>query len=368
MADVHIHDDITNNILTRLPGKSLIRFRCVSKHWNRLISDPYFMKSRSRRMILLKHPMPFVVLDTKDHSIMKIPNSLLEERECKEVSIVGTHNGIVVLVTTDFSLRTHIYLYNPLTRASKLLDVMDRPSPELSLLYEFGIGYGATTEDLKIVRFGCFSVSDLPRLTCHVYDFKTSSWARSTLPFNDYFFFWDAGIFLNGYIYWFISLTCVGIIALNVKEMVFSIINLPNGKDPRGIYHYLDSYVGTVLGSLNGCLCMIDKKDTGFELWVMKEDKKNSWSNERSFTFGLDWNYLKKFHPVCILVDDRILLTDGYNQFVMYDTSKDSYVTISHNLINPDFDIRLITLSDFKRIRCVEYVESLVSPSDICAL
>ncbi|XP_071738818.1 F-box protein CPR1-like [Rutidosis leptorrhynchoides] len=256
MVDIHIHDDVLNNILTRLPGKSLLRFRCVSKHWNRLISDPSFMKSRSRRMILLKHPMPFIVLDTKDHSIINIPNSLLEEKECKEVYIVGTQTGIVVLAITDFSLRTHMYLYNPLTRASKLLDVMDRPCPERSSSYEFGFGYGATS----------------------------------------------------------------------------------------------------------------DKNDDGFELWVKKEDENNSWSKERSFTFGLDSNYFKKFHPVCILVDGRILLTDGYNQFVICDTTKDSYVTISHNLINPDFDIRLITLSDFKRIRSVEYVESLVSPSDLCAL
>ncbi|XP_071738816.1 putative F-box protein At3g16210 [Rutidosis leptorrhynchoides] len=231
MADVHIHDDITNNILAGLPGKSLLRFRCVSKHWNRLISDPYFMKSGSRRMILLQHPMPFIILDTKDHSIINIPNSLLEEKECKEVSIVGTHNGIVVVTITDFSLRTHMYLYNPLTRASKLLDVMDRPCPEHFSSYEFGFGYGATTEDLKIVRFGSFLVSYLAQLTCHVYDFKTSSWARSALPFDDYFFFWDEGVFLHGYIYWLISVTCLGIIALNVKDMVFSIINIEVERD-----------------------------------------------------------------------------------------------------------------------------------------
>ncbi|XP_076946910.1 putative F-box protein At1g50880 [Bidens hawaiensis] len=47
----NVGNDILYNILARLPGKPLLRFRCVSKHWNGLISDPYFMKSRSRRMI-----------------------------------------------------------------------------------------------------------------------------------------------------------------------------------------------------------------------------------------------------------------------------------------------------------------------------
>ncbi|KAF5770572.1 putative F-box domain-containing protein [Helianthus annuus] len=59
----NVGDDILHNILARLPGKPLLRFRCVSKHWNGLISDPYFMKSRSRRMILLPFPRPLVALD-----------------------------------------------------------------------------------------------------------------------------------------------------------------------------------------------------------------------------------------------------------------------------------------------------------------
>ncbi|KAI3915380.1 hypothetical protein MKW92_001750 [Papaver armeniacum] len=35
-------DDVVCDILSRLPVKSLMRFKCVSKHWLSLIKDPYF--------------------------------------------------------------------------------------------------------------------------------------------------------------------------------------------------------------------------------------------------------------------------------------------------------------------------------------
>ncbi|KAF3639318.1 hypothetical protein FXO38_22745 [Capsicum annuum] len=35
-------EEILMDILKRLPVRSLLRFKCVSKYWNTLISDPYF--------------------------------------------------------------------------------------------------------------------------------------------------------------------------------------------------------------------------------------------------------------------------------------------------------------------------------------
>jgi hypothetical protein len=36
-------DDVVYNILTRLPVKSLMQFRCVSKSWNSIITSPIFI-------------------------------------------------------------------------------------------------------------------------------------------------------------------------------------------------------------------------------------------------------------------------------------------------------------------------------------
>ncbi|XP_071712376.1 F-box/kelch-repeat protein At3g06240-like [Rutidosis leptorrhynchoides] len=376
-----MHDDILNNILARLPGKSLLRFRCVLQHWNRLISDPSFMESRSRRMILLKHPTPFVVIDEKEApSLNKIPSPFEEIiTEYTKVSIVGTLKGIVILVVTDLCFRCHMYLYNPLTRASKLLDVMDPPSSKFRPFYTFGFGYGATTNDLKIFRFG--DLDDPLWITCEVFDIKSSSWRGTSpkYPLKRNTHLWGEGIFLNDCLYWFISVIDFGILALDIKEMVFSNINLPSGKDATKLYYSCadddDQYVGVILGSLNGCLCMIDKKtDIGFELWMMKEEQggvkiNNPWSKARTFTFGLEYNYyFDNFHPMCILANGKILLTDGSNQFVIFDTSNDSFETVLNTLTNHNDSIRLVVIIEFMRLRSVEYVESLLSPLDLFAV
>ncbi|XP_076895276.1 putative F-box protein At4g10190 [Bidens hawaiensis] len=138
MAKVHIGDDVLRNILARLPGKPLQRLKCTSKHWNRLISDPDFMKSRSRRMILLPFPRPLVVIDDNvpiEDSMVRVRSPLEHhhQEEGTQVCIVGTlnDNGIVLLAIYDgWSLRRcHLILYNPLTCASKTLVVIDLPPP-----------------------------------------------------------------------------------------------------------------------------------------------------------------------------------------------------------------------------------------------
>uniref|UniRef100_K4D590 F-box domain-containing protein n=1 Tax=Solanum lycopersicum TaxID=4081 RepID=K4D590_SOLLC len=48
-AIVQFPEEILVNILTRLPVKSLVRFKCVSKFWITLISDPYFTKKHLNR-------------------------------------------------------------------------------------------------------------------------------------------------------------------------------------------------------------------------------------------------------------------------------------------------------------------------------
>lgn len=260
----------------------------------------------------------------------------------------------MLLAFTDKYFRVHLILYNPLTRASKILSVMDRPSWRHFTPYVFGFGYIETTSEFKIVRFGLIDAKR-DQFTCDIFDLKTSSWSRLQYLKRNFRFRGNVGIFLNGFLYFLIAKSDLRILAFDIKKMVFSFINLP----------YQGNCRRPLLGSLNGCLCFITKihrHSTIFDVWVMKEHgEEDSWFKAHSFTFGLDGNCLNEFHPICILGNGKILTSNASNQLVIYDTTNDSY-----KMLNGLASEEITWFERFERIRSIEYVESLISPSDIC--
>ncbi|KAK1409253.1 hypothetical protein QVD17_35779 [Tagetes erecta] len=376
--DVYICDDVVRNILVRLPGRALLRSRCACKHWNDLISDPCFMKSRSRPMILFPFIQPMALIDDnvpaqdKTHSIVRngSRSPQVQERET-DFGIVGTLNGIVLLTLTQYphSDCCELILYNPLTCASNMLLSME-PSSEVAFPSRvFGLFYAANKDDLKIVRL---EVRENPnRLTyiCDVFDIKTSSWSTSPQHLErDFHFLSHAATFLNGFLYWSTSskeLSCFGILVFNVNKMVFSKLEIPNG----------DECADPLLGSLDGCLCMVNCKigSIRFDVWLMKQDQC-SWMKAHSFTFGLEPN---SFNLICILGNGKILMINDALQLVIYDTSKHSYKTLNGLTRDDDYNWRHLDFdpttrdkgsSNFRYIHSIEYVESLVSPFDIMSL
>lgn len=58
------NEDLLNEILLRLPVKSLMRFKCVSKNWLAHISNPYFCHSHTLHQYNPPHPFPSALLVT----------------------------------------------------------------------------------------------------------------------------------------------------------------------------------------------------------------------------------------------------------------------------------------------------------------
>lgn len=194
--------------------------------------------------------------------------------------MVGTFNGIVLRVlicyndvwsrwTREHDTR-HMILYNPFTRASKI--VPDPYTPVKKSAQSYGFCYGASPDDLKIVRLRYTK----PWKTCNVFNLKTGTWNMPKKLFKGNYFKDSVGTFVKGFLYWIVG--SKKIVALNVNEMVVSNIHLP----------YPNVYKRSTLGTLHGQLCLIienpDVYDF-FEMWVMKEHGvENSWSKSYSFT------------------------------------------------------------------------------------
>ncbi|KAL9411039.1 hypothetical protein AB3S75_044754 [Citrus x aurantiifolia] len=121
--------DIVADILSRLPVKSLLRFKCVSKPWFSLISDSQFAKTQLkqaksdcsgniRRVLLTTSPLQsidyeaFGFGDGSDSNItvqLGYPGENVPE---DDADIIGSRNGLVCI---DFD-STNMVMWNPTTQ------------------------------------------------------------------------------------------------------------------------------------------------------------------------------------------------------------------------------------------------------------
>nr|XP_016468097.1 PREDICTED: F-box/kelch-repeat protein At3g06240-like [Nicotiana tabacum]XP_018623139.2 F-box/kelch-repeat protein At3g06240-like isoform X1 [Nicotiana tomentosiformis] len=206
--------ELVTEILSRLPVKSLLRFKCVSELWLALICSPEFVKTHlslsannkdySRHKVMMYHVPKY---SFKDCSLMSLFNESVTEafdlnfpmkfngldRNKKKkypVWIMGSVNGLIYLVNED-----DMFLWNPSTRKYKKL-----PDPRLTLRYIFlrmcGFGYDELHDDYKVVIF----INNSSHDEVKIYSLKSDSWKNvDACPSMVHYV---PGKFVNGKLHW----------------------------------------------------------------------------------------------------------------------------------------------------------------------
>ncbi|CAL5202493.1 unnamed protein product [Lathyrus oleraceus] len=357
--------DLISEIVSRLPVKSLLQFRCVSKSWKSLISDPIFARkhlnlSTTRRLLCLsydKHSHRFFLNSYSLQSIFRDTDYNITRLEYPSDNIckgslshyaVGSCDGILCVATCRFFLdfKPLVVLWNPSIRKFKELPPFENP-PGLDRLYmSYGFGYDHASHDYKVVviynLLGINGGIVWDTTKAKVYTLSTDSW-RTIQPFPfDSVSSYQQGRYVSGSINWLAyskgtHQRCI--ISFDLGHETYQMIRMPLGlertpKDP-------------VFSVLRDWLCLIFDHD----VWVMKEyGVKESWTKLFNVTHLLDPPF-KSFvltNVLYIFQDDQLLLLfrkDCERRFILYnfknDTSKVSFM-----------------LKDFPQL-CVE---SLISP------
>ncbi|KAM5583985.1 F-box/kelch-repeat protein [Rosa sericea] len=341
--------EIISEILARLPVKSVMRFRCVSKSWNTLISDPYFAKKHfryaemgitensSRLLYSMDPPQSLdheALKDLKDHRDGYFANRELDfpvmipEFSNRYKSIVGCCNGLIC-----FSVQGDDFiLWNPCTRYSKLLP--RTPLPVFNRHAFCGFGYDSANDDYKVL----VGTKMCEEITIQVFALKTSSW--KVLPITNALNISGRGFFLNGAFHW---LTRVGpnrgnsrtILSFDLAEEKFhEMIPLPYDDDDGGFY-------GMTI--LRNCLCVFNflvGRAGVSTIWLMKEyGVKQSWTQViRCSKREIPKEYRLLFlQPICILENGELVGNDFRAGFlVLYDPKENTFknVTRTHNELN----------------------------------
>ncbi|XP_062009189.1 F-box/kelch-repeat protein At3g06240-like isoform X1 [Rosa rugosa] len=274
-------DCVIDDILSRLPAKSLLRFRCVCKAWRALISDPYFIR---------KH---LSCIDTKistSYSLL-IKEQIFRSAEYEAILKCLSHDG-------------------PLP--SRRLDFLVLPQPSLWSQHFFsGFGYDSTSNDYKVILASHTSSNEFDVV---VFTLKSGSWRKlgRLNRYSEVSWVSLAGCLVNEALHWVLEeeddrLITSRIVSFDLAEEKFYEIPLPFPPSP------VDRPTSTAeVGILNNCLTlyfqtMSCEPGRNFKVWVLKDyGVKKSWIEVISIPSEvLDVEYM---YMTCISENGEVLM------------------------------------------------------------
>ncbi|XP_061344288.1 F-box/kelch-repeat protein At3g23880-like [Gastrolobium bilobum] len=297
-------DDVIEEILLRLPVKSLVRFKCVCKSWFSLISKPQFAKSHFDLAVAPTHRLltdykrnrslvGSIEIDAGDSALLHLavpyPPSCSVYRN--KFEILGSCRGFILL---GYHKNDNLMLWNPSTGAQKPILRSHNYYSERAL---YGFGYDASTDDYSIIMIFSGDRASWETYTIVFFSLKTNSWTRIG---NIDFPYWvtpkryRSGVLLNGALHWLIfskgqPISPV-IIAFDLKERSLSEIPVPCKVFIPVFYD--NCHLAVIGGCLSLCCWPIysdsdsdSDSDAKIKIWMMEEYKvQSSWTESINLT------------------------------------------------------------------------------------
>ena len=309
-------NDIVYDILSRMPVKSLIRFRCVSKSFDSTITDPKFIATHLNQAISLSNnnnithngyllytphlsspdieeELHTVVHNTDHtptevHAVVYNTDHSLTEVSSFEIPYVLGGTNIVAFCNGLFCLTNNsennladqsLYLWNPSIRMFKMVPTQ---FPDRLPVSRVTFGFAHQNNDFKILRLVCFASGGAE---AQVYTLSTNSWKKYEISLE----------FLNGLsIHYICSSPCLffngalhSMAYDNNQEFILS-FDVDDGR-VRGIMppqNYV-SGCSEFLAVFKGSLALIVFTDEVIgendvcDIWVMKEyGVSESWTKK----------------------------------------------------------------------------------------
>lgn len=270
--------DIQQEILTWLPGKSLIRFQATCKLWNSWMRHPTFAKKHfdrgGRRYRCILYFLNFQEgeshIVTVDGSMQPHHKLLIDLRSLPEpmrfnYKISDSCNGIVCIYKTN--CENNIVLYNPLTKESVLL-----PEPTTlisgdgkSYCYQdVYIGFIPSIDDYKIV---CIYSENYSVSLRHCAVFSLSYWSWNKITLNIRIPVLLSPIIANGVMFW-ISVSGSSVLWFDLATEQSGIIDLPPDVMPYKI----------ILSEVEGSLVfMYWYKKKYMSIWELQDVAQGIW-------------------------------------------------------------------------------------------
>ncbi|KAI3921326.1 hypothetical protein MKW92_026628, partial [Papaver armeniacum] len=341
-----VRDIVTREVLSRLPVKSLMRFKCVCKHWLFLIQeDPSFIAlhlehSKARPGLLITNSIAlkdtFLIADL----LLKDADGVVSSAVVRTLGDINPYNYDVMLKSLNgligfFGVLRDpgIGIYNLSTREGtpwiksavlrKLLKE-DRGAYERPWL-NCTMGYDPSSKKHKVV--GIWKSMQPCYVVCEVLTVGEDNWRKiDDLPPYDIAYY-GSEVYLNGSIYYLTQMLSIWgsycnneepkfIVAFNVASEKFTSIRVPNISFgmPSDDLDFI--YYSVQLLDLNGQLglfAVASGSDYAPKLWLFNNDGKNKKNKTSAWTevlIEIPLTFDKGLYPVHpIPGTNHILLT-----------------------------------------------------------
>ncbi|XP_050133501.1 F-box/kelch-repeat protein At3g06240-like isoform X1 [Malus sylvestris] len=352
-------EDKVVEILSRLPPKSLMRFKCIHKSWCTLIKSSSFVAkhlsnsmdnklSTSTCILLNRSEMPVfpddswkyevlwsminLSIDSDEHNLhynvedLNIPFPMEYHHP---VLIHGYCDGIFCVITGE-----NVVLCNPaigefrqLPDSCLLLPAPPERKFELETTFRaLGFGYDCKAKEYKVVRIieNCEYSDDeqtynhrisLP-YTAEVYTTTGNSWKEINIDVSSKAYPCSCSVYLKGFCYWFATDGEEYILSFDLGDEIFYRIQLPSRKESGFKFYSLFLYNESVTSYCSHYDPSEDSKL--FEIWVMDnyDGVKSSW--KKLLTVGP----LKGIrYPLTLWKGDELLMLASDKRVTSYNSS-----------------------------------------------
>ncbi|XP_074359344.1 F-box/kelch-repeat protein At2g43270-like [Apium graveolens] len=314
-------EDLITEVLLRLPVKSLLRFKSVSKLWLSIISSNTFIKSHTTtkpeadETLLVYTKADY--LNTVDLSLFHLDSLQYvphpDVRALPSLSsptLVGSCNGVVCVSVPEYlknKCHDKILIWNPATRESKLI-------PPHNIPYPVTAGFGFD-DDFKVVVLGRTWKCGVSNYVAKVYSANMNAWhtvmPKPTAITNRKKSSFD--VFVNGFLCCQKNGCCL--MAFDLHKEVFTWdIKFPTESCTSACVTNFKDSVGVVIN------CKVKRLNHKIDLWALDDDEvEASWTLMLSIDLGLPvWSVCGYFNS-----GDLILLCSGAdNVWVKYNSDR----------------------------------------------
>ncbi|KAF5187724.1 F-box family protein [Thalictrum thalictroides] len=279
-SPVSSNNDILTEILSRLPAKSLLRFKCASKRWQKIISsDPVFQRKQyqeSKSVIswffFLSRSPEFCLAECTSiiYNPLIVPLRILDFLP-EQVCLVASSNGLLCCRSSGIG-DVVVYVCNPVIQKYVKIEVpKDANGQGMGFHFE---PFRSAMDDSSNFKLVSISMKGFDR-SIHIYSSDTGEWRTSEEFFHISEFLVGEGyaVGISGVLYWMTFGDIV--LAFDVEMEKSSTIKLPVSRA---------SWDERCIGDSEGVLHYILISDGGLRVWALNSELEWELNHSMSLT------------------------------------------------------------------------------------